>query len=197
MEIGKETLMMKIQSMPGCFSNKAIKLVCLSLTILIMSGCQLVSSPINSTSSYGQYYLWLKGLTAEELKQEVSRQKQSQSMGNVQAKEFLLLLHSLPNSPVYNAYTAKSILNELHSQQIEAQYVPKNLALMTLLKDQLNQQLFALEKLKNKSALLVSRQNEIQQVKQSSEQQALLIKQLKQQITQLKKIEKNINEHGN
>lgn len=164
--------------------------------MLSLLGCQLLSQPAKPQSSYGQYYLWLKSLTIEEITQEIAQQKQSLEAGNIQAKEYLLLLHSLPSSPIHNAYTAKTILNKQKNQYVESHYNPTNLALLTVLKDQLNQQLLILNKLVDKSAKLQDVEQQQLALNKSNAAYQAQIKQLKQQIVQLKKIEKNINEHG-
>ena len=180
--------------------RRAVK-KCLSLGIVLglalsLFGCQLLSQTPGPQSSYGQYYLWLKTLTSEELAVEIAQQKQSLLQGNIQAEEYLLLLHSLPSSPIHNAYTAKSILNKRKNQYVESHYNPTNLALITVLKDQLNQQLLILKKLTDKTEdLQLSRKQQVALNKSNTANKALII-QLKQQIVQLKKIEKNINEHG-
>jgi len=177
---------------------------CLSFTLVVsLLGCQLISQPEKSQPSYGQYYLWLKSLTSEEIVQEIAQQKQSLNDGNLQAKVHLLLLHSLPSSPIHNAYTAKTILNKQKNQYVESHYNSTNLALLAVLKDQLNQQLLILNRLSEKSnALLLSKQQYQAVDKLHATNEALVtqlkqqVVQLKQQIQQLKRIEKNINEHG-
>jgi len=177
---------------------------CLSFTLVVsLFGCQLVKQAEKPQPSYGQYYLWLKSLTSEEVIQEVAQQKQSFSDGNLQAKVHLLLLHSLPSSPIHNAYTAKTILNKQKNQYVESHYNSTNLALLAVLKDQLNQQLLILNRLSEKSnALLLSKQQYQAVDKLHATNEALVtqlkqqVVQLKQQIQQLKRIEKNINEHG-
>jgi len=165
------------------------------ILLLFITGCQLISQKADSQSSYGQYYLWLKSLNNEDLLAEIRQQKQSFALGNTQAEEYLLLLHSLPNSPIHNAYTAKSMLNKRNNQYSISHYNPSNLAFITVLKDQLNQQLLSLEKLSAKSAELELNLENNDELSQANKNSNALIVLLKQQIVQLKKIEKNINEH--
>ena len=162
-----------------------MKIVSIILLFISLVGCQLTPNSLPKTSDYGQYYLWAKGLSQQELIEEVARQKLSKQNGNPQAKEYLLLLHSLPKSPIYNVYTAKTILNHLQLQQIDSQYNSGNLVVTTLLKDQLNQQLLLLQQLKKAKDELKSNQVDKK-----------IIEQLKQQLMQLKNIEKSISERG-
>ena len=169
----------------------------LSLSLMLsITGCQLISQPASSQSSYGQYYLWLKSLNNEEILAEITQQKQSFALGNSQAGEYLLLLHSLPNSPIHNAYTAKSMINKRNNQYLVSHYNPTILAFITVLKDQFNQQLLILEKFANKSAELKLNEQQHYELNQEKIKNKALIVQLKRQIVQLKIIEQSINERG-
>ncbi len=157
------------------------------LLVLLLSACQILPNQTESFS-YSHYYLWLKTLSTAELTTEISTLKQSREAQKAQVNDNgdikLLLLHSLPNSPIYQPYRAKMLLNQ-YPLSANNSAVNDNLALMILLKDQLNAQLLLLEKHEQ-----VDRKNQLQLA-----QQTILIQQLKKQLTQLKKIEKNINEH--
>ncbi|MFT5755889.1 MAG: hypothetical protein ACI9LM_000601 [Alteromonadaceae bacterium] len=163
--------------------------------LLLSTGCQLLNSAQTLTTSYGQYYLWLKSLNQDELQQEIIQQKHNLTVNNSDAELYLLLIHALPNSPIHNPYTAKALLNTFQLQYISSRYHSENLAFITMLRDQLNEQLLTLEKLNNaqnkdKENKLIQRSlHQKQQLHQQS------IKRLKQQIIQLKKIEQTINNH--
>ncbi len=157
------------------------------LLVLLLSACQILPNQ-TEPFSYSHYYLWLKTLSTAELTTEISTLKQSREVQKAQVSDNsdikLLLLHSLPNSPIYQPYRAKTLLNQ-YPLSANNSAANDNLALMILLKDQLNAQLLLLEKHQQ-----VDRKNQRQ-----LGQQTILIQQLKKQLTQLKKIEKNINEH--
>jgi hypothetical protein len=181
----------------------------LVLLIISSTGCQLLNQSKTLTTSYGQYYLWLKSLSQEELQQEIIQQKHNLTVNNTDAELHLLLIHALPNSPIHNPYTAKALLNTFQLQYISSRYNSENLAFITMLRDQLNEQLLILEKLSK--ALKSDKENRIIQSalhKKNNEQKLaqnvlqkenLLhqqsIKRLSQQIIQLKKIEQTINNH--
>ncbi len=160
-----------------------------TLLALLLSACQ--TTPYQTQSfSYSHYYLWLKTLSKNELAIEAStltKENKTKSDNNSQMK--LLIIHSLPNSPIYKPYRAKSLLNQYPlPATIEAENysaVSNNLAFMILLKEQLNAQLLLIEKYEQ-----INKNNQLQLTKQ-----AALIEQLQTQLNQLKKIERNINEH--
>lgn len=179
---------MEIKSLPKlvasicspCYSSK---LAIIALLLTTLSGCQM--APQAQTSfSYSQYYLWLKTLTNEELADESTLQKQTlNEQDNQQTKIKLLLLHTLPNSPVYQPYKAKTLLNQvpLSASQFNSEH---NLAFMLLIKDLLNNQLLLIEK----------HQRQTDKDKQAISQYEQQINLLKQQLEQLKKIEQSINQ---
>ncbi len=192
-----------------CFYQIQSRLMIGILTITL-SACQLNSFLGNSPSSqtivatntvnYGQYYLALKNLSEAELVIEIKQQKLKKSQGSIEAEINLLLLYSLPNSPIHNAYTAKTQLNEQLKQHENYQFSPADQAFITLLKDQLNQQLYLFQQVINK---------ELEHDKQAAEhlvankkqknkvaELQLKVSQLNEQITQLKNIEQAINDHG-
>ena len=180
--------------------------------MISLSACEI--TPIEETThipTYGDYYLWLKSLDNEELLQEIEQQNINQHSKSPDADIYLMLLHTLPKSPIYNPYTAKSLLNELQLQYVESRYNPTNLALITLLRDLLNEQLLLIQKYDITTAELTSAKKSLttqkstashqeQELKLKNEQVKELEQQvdlLKEQINQLHRIEKNISEHGN
>jgi len=188
----------------GCLSIS--RLISLILVIIFVSACQLNNTDnykeifAANTVNYGQYYLTLKKLSKSELLLEIKRQKLKKSQGSIEAEINLLLLFSLPNSPIHNAYSAKSQLNEQLKKHASYLFSSADQAFVTLLKDQLNQQLYLFQQLI---------EQEIEHNKQSAKHLAnqkyqnnknaelkLKVNELTNQINQLKKIEQAINEHG-
>ena len=169
-----------------------------SLCVLFLSGCQGIykSQASINTSNYGSYYLWIKSLSTDELNAEIQLQQEQSKQGNEQAEMQLLILHSLPNSPIHNPYTAKSKLNQHELVYDSPKFNVTDFAFIVMLKDQLNQQLLVLNKLilNEKFSLETQKQVELQQ--QSIELLENQSKKLKEQIKQLKNIERSINEHG-
>lgn len=190
--------------------KSSIQFIGLLFIFISLSACEVL--PINPPRipTYGDYYLWLKSLDNEALLQEIERQKTNKQVKSPDADIYIMLLHSLPESPIYNPYTAKSILNKLELQYVESRYNPTNLALITLLRDLLNEQLLTIEshsdfkiQLKNANKMLVSLKEKVKIkdediVKHKNEifdlNQALGT--LKKQIELLQRIENNINQHG-
>jgi len=172
------------------FTQKAL-LLCTAL--LLLSACQLTT--VNTT--YGEYYLTLQQLSPQQLAEEVEKQ---QTYAAQQPPSFeydtydpqikLLLLYSLPKSPIYNSFNAKALLNQLKTEGDNAAFAPINpseQAFITLLRDQLNQRLLM------RNRLLAQQQA---QKKQALEQQQQLVEQvqlLEQIIKQLKNIEQAID----
>lgn len=166
-------------------------------SLLLLSGCQLLSLPNKDNVEFNHYYLWIKSLNDEEILQEISRQKSNKLSGLVKADMQLIMLYSLPNSPIHNPYTAKAQLNDYPLESYEySVFNAADLAFVVMLKDQLNQQLLILEQLNNykgaykQSKEFITEQNlEVIEAKKT-------INQLNKKIIQLKKIEKAISEHG-
>jgi len=187
-----------------------LKLVSLALLLLSTAACEVTPQQTSHTPTYGDYYLWLKTLDNDELLQEIDQQKKNKAVKSPDADIYVMLLHSLPQSPIYNPYTAKSILNNLQLQYLESRYNPTNLALITLLRDLLNEQLLVRQKQNeitvernNAQSMLLALQvkNAIKDknlLKSSTEIETLKqkVRILEEQINQLHRIEKNINEHG-
>ncbi len=175
------------------------KLLLTVFTILLLPGCQLndnlsiSKATIEPRGGYGQYYLHIKSLSNSELVSEINQQKLDRLNGLTNTDIYLLLLHSLPNSPVHNPYTAKALLNDELRKNTSLSDNKADVAFIALLKDQLNQQLFLFQQLISE---------ELQQEKLHKKQQETIsvlkqkVAQLEQQILQLKSIEKSISEHG-
>ena len=189
---------------------KYLKHSLLPLILILLVGCKTTPEVTASIPTYGDYYLWLKTLSNDELLQEVEQQRREQENYSSDADIHIMLLHSLPESPIYNPYEAKSILNELQLQYIQSRYNPTNLSLITLLRDLLNEQLLTIQKqnditvqYKNNKKILVALQKKVlkkdKELLKNSKVMFTLIKDnefLKEQINQLQSIEKNISEHG-
>ncbi|WP_286265948.1 hypothetical protein [Thalassotalea atypica] len=173
---------------------------CFAITLLQLSGCQLLLQPqqmtTHNTSYYGGYYMWIKSLAEEELKAEVRLQQENSKLGSELAETHLLLLYSLPNSPIHNPYTAKSKLNQKQVQIDQAELNTTDLAFIVMLKDQLNQQLLILNKLILNEKASTETQKKLELQQHSIELLEAKSHKLQQQIQQLKNIEKNINNHG-
>ena len=167
------------------------------ICLLVLSGCKLLPDLNKNTVNFNHYYLWIKSLNDEEVVQEISRQKSNKLSGLSQADIHLIMLYSLPNSPVHNPYTAKTQLNDYQLEPYEDTiFNTTDLAFVVMLKDQLNQQLLILEELNNYKGAYKQSKNliAVQQIEISEAKKT--ITQLNKKIIQLKKIEKAISEHG-
>lgn len=185
--------------------NNIKQLKCLLTITLLLSitGCELIPQKNTAIPTYGDYYLWLKTLDNEELLQEIEQQQKNKEVKSPDADIYVMLLHSLPKSPIYNPYTAKSMLNELQLQYVESRYNPTNLALITLLRDLLNEQLLTRQKQNDIQVQYKNAQNMLLALQKTSKVKDKNIFELKQQVqlleeqmNQLHRIEKNISEHG-
>ena len=176
------------------------------LISVCISACQLNNQhsknyhSVTNGVDFGQYYLTLKNLSESELTIEIQQQRLKKAQGSIEAEINLILLHSLPNSPTHNAYTAKSLLNGQLKEHKSYYLSSADQAFISLLKDQLNQQLFLFQKLINQE-LTHDTQTEKYQLKDKKQLKRiadleLMVTQLTKQITQLKKIEQTISEHG-
>jgi hypothetical protein len=168
--------------------------------ILILSGCQLTATtePKKTSASYGEYYLALQQFTELELVEEVETLQNKVAIIPNQLSRYdynsqikLLLLYSLPKSPIYNSFSAKALLNQMTKEGNNAAFAnisPDEQALITLLRDQLNQRLLM------HNRLLVQQQDH--QKTALKRQQALVerVALLEQTIMQLKKIDQAIDE---
>jgi hypothetical protein len=165
--------------------------------ISALSGCQLLEASKSDRVDLSHYYLWIKSLNEKEIAQEITLQQSDESSGSGKSDVQLIMLYSLPNSPIHNPYTAKTLLNEYplppyHDTSLST----SDLAFIVMLKDQLNQQLLLLKKITNyKGAYQQAKKvSSAQEVKIN--QQNKKIEQLHKQIIQLKKIEKTISKRG-
>lgn len=171
-------------------------------TVLGLSGCKTFhidhkAHVSNLNISYGEYYLKLQELTSNDLADEVRKlqkimttipTKSPQHDYNMQIK--LLLLYSLPKSPIYNTFHAKSLLNKIKKEQdkISLATISSNeKALIALLYDQLNQRLLMRNRLLDQ---------QLRYQEQATTQKQTLsdkINVLEQTIIQLKNIDQTIN----
>lgn len=172
----------------------------------MLTGCQLIvkddaPNTAQTNTSYGEYYLKLQTLNDVELIAEVEKLQlkieqiptaSPQHDYNTQIK--LLLLYSLPKSPIYNTFNAKALLNKMKREEKNTSTIkaaiklsPSETGLIALLRDQLNQRLLM------RNRLLEQQQN--QKDEALKQQQELVDKThlLEQIIEQLKSIEQTIN----
>lgn len=167
------------------------------LLLSTLSGCQLMTDSNNNGVNFSDYYLWIKSLNEGEITQEIIEQKNNKESGYAKAEIQLIMLYSLPNSPIHNPYTAKTMLNDYPLEPYnDSTFNSTDLAFIIMLKDQLNQQLLLLEQLANYTGAYQQSKkiNTAQQLK--IDQRNKKINQLNKQIIQLKKIEKTISERG-
>jgi hypothetical protein len=182
-------------SLVHIFTQGKILLIIFTFSFLL-SGCQVLTNANKDTVGFTHYYLWIKSLNDEEIIQEIKHQKSNKELGLVKTDIQLIMLHSLPNSPIHNPYTAKTKLNDYQlGPNEETVFNTTDLAFVVMLKDQLNQQLLILESLNNykgaytqSNHLIDTQQSDIALAKQK-------ISQLNKKIIQLKKIEKAISKH--
>ena len=175
-------------------STVNLKNLLFPLFLLLLSGCELIHSPITNKPAtveilpgnfnYQQYYLAIKSMPANVLQQEADSLKNQTNSTVDEIK--LALLYCLPNSPIHNPYNAKAILNKFTDKQSKVTFSQDNQAFLVLLKDLLNQQLFVFDKYNKKS------QNQTSTIAELVEQVQLL----QAQIEQLKKIETSLNNRG-
>jgi len=175
---------------------------------LLLGGCQLTGqgqgpetnhSADNTglaAANFSQYYLSLKQLNPGELLDEIERisQLQKQSKQQDKADVYLLLLKALPNSPIYNPYNAKDQLNRLPAELLSEKHLTvADLALISLLKDQLNEQLYAQARI-----TALEQEKGLNQQEYSRQLNGLQssLTELQQKLTQLKNIETAIDKHG-
>ncbi len=175
------------------------KLLLTVVAVFLLSACQLNDQlsigkeTAEPRIGYGQYYLHIKSLSNSELVSEINQQKLNRLNGLANTDIYLLLLHSLPNSPIHNSYTAKALLNDQLRNNASVNYDKADLAFIALLKDQLNQQLNLFQQLISEELLQEKLQKKQKDIISVLKQK---VAQLEQQILQLKNIEKSISEHG-
>jgi len=189
--------------------SRATLLVSISLLI---AACQLATKPDESSISYGEYYLTLQQLNQQQLTEEVSKQQANikaqattNSQSNYDPQIKLLLLYSLPKSPIYSSFNAKALLNQMKNEGNNAVFAhinPNDQAFINLLRDQLNQRLLMRNRLLAQQQEQQKQQQKQQQnltltlQKQASQQQKILVEKielLEQTIKQLKNIEQAID----
>jgi len=200
-------------------SNKAIKFslfrrvtqslltLFIFITTIMLSACQ-ITAPFTDdnadeitdnittpTFSYSQYYLWLRSISDKQVLAEEHKQTAliaaTPQENNIATQSKLILIYSLSTTDLHQPYKAKRLLNELlilsHNMQAE------NLAFTMLLRDQLNTQLYLLEKQnatdKDCNKQLDARHGLIEQLQNQ-------VDQVNNQLMLLKRIDLNINERG-
>lgn len=185
--------------------TKAMLVILVMLLSLCLSACKTTQhSPSKvvalNTVNFGQYYLALKNLSDSELESEIQQQRLKKAEGSIEAEINLILLYSLPNSPMHNVYTAKSQLNEQLKLHQNYYLNSDDQAFINLLKDQLNQQLYLFQQVINQQLDYDTQmsKNRINEKKQLNKIAALelTVAQLTDKIIQLKNIEQTISEHG-
>lgn len=184
------------------------------LIINLITGCQL-TQPKHSAANLGSYYLWLNQLTTEQLSEELALQKSL--IDQPQTEAYLAILYSRAKSGIFNPYRAKAILNRLTEPnkaqlQFSVYHLPaSDLAFLSMLKEQLNEQLLAIESTVSKEQKIHLMQQHINSISHKSKQLELATTKLEQKnnelrdknrllnnkINQLKNIEQAINKRGN
>lgn len=172
-------------------------LISLSIILLVLPGCQLTESKAINNTTYGQYYLSLQQLSEQQLNAEIDKHQLSlaqpqkvNSPNNYDLQIKMLLLYSLPKSPIYNTFNAKALLNQMQQDGDNAAlaHIDHNdQAFITLLRDQLNQRLLM------RNRLLEQQKSQKQQASQLQLQLAQQVSLLEQTIKQLKNIEQTID----
>lgn len=143
---------------------------------------------------YVNYYLWLKGLSIDALQEEVKTQLYLRDQGDLDAKVHLILLYSLPNSPVKNPHRARKELE----QYLLDNKGRKRFAWFKVFYDALVEQVNLLNRIANNTEQKVLDD----ELKQAEKDQLILqLDELQQenqllqhQLTQLRKIEKAISQ---
>jgi len=176
------------------------------ICLFVLSGCQSArDSRLTGNNNIGnryinfsQHYLLLSQFNAQQLMDEIHHLKSSQvnntkSIASNLTIEWQLksvLIYAIPKSPVHNPFTAKSKLNQLSLESLDAAILtPDDFAFFNMLKEQLNQQILLLNKL-----TLAKRSQD--KIRQKHLKQQIEFQHLQQQMIQLKRLEANINEHG-
>jgi hypothetical protein len=179
------------------------------LASLILSGCVITQTTSSKSANLAAYYLWLTQLTPEQLEQEFDLQKERSANKNSNAKLALAILYSYPEANFHNPYTAKSILNQYTTPNSDSVnnsiiHLPaEDLAFLSMLKEQLNQQLLALQNIVSKEQKIHLMHQKIKQQSKTNEalrstiqEHKLNLATLKEQLAQLKTIENEINKRG-
>mgnify|MGYP000076612807 CR=1 FL=1 len=175
-----------------------LSLPALTVTLMLfISGCQITNNKLASNISYGEYYLTLQQLTEIQLMEEVNKLQANintisaqPSTPDYDSQIKLLLLYSLPKSPIYNSFNAKALLNQMKQKDNNAAFAninPSEQAFITLLRDQLNQRLL----MRNRLLLQQQEQQKLSSKKQQQLREQIAL--LEQTIFQLKKIDQAID----
>lgn len=176
---------------------KAFRLTFCISCALILAGCQLLTEfrqeITTNKPSLHQYYLWLKQLPQQQLVLETQSIKKAVENDELNAELKLLMIYSLPSSPIHNPYNAKAILNK-KSKTIDEQEQDK--VLLVILRDQLNEQLLILQQLAIEEEQLKTAERRIIKQQQAIIELEQTVATLASQIEQLKAIEHSINNRG-
>jgi hypothetical protein len=178
------------------YDKKSGKAALMLIVVILLNGCQALSPRVNAPvddvgngpleklkvkknsspslqQDFGEYYLWLKEQPVGVLEQEVQMRRQGKQQGDVTDMLKMVLLYSLPNSPVRNPHQARTELLRLFNQQQVA--IPGTFyALFDQLTDNIKRQRQLLETSESLDQILQEKQS------------------LEQQLQQLKLIEQNI-----
>ncbi|WP_146027233.1 hypothetical protein [Bowmanella denitrificans] len=174
--------------------NLSSKCLGLILATILLSGCETLPFlpqneplPVNQPVSAEGYYKKITKLDSTGIKTEVSHQQQLAETGDEQAAIHLVMLYSLPGSPLKNSQLARSHLRQYLQKQSD-----DDLGLLHLLSDQLDEQI----QLQRESTELDEKIRRLQSdLKKEQRDREWLQKQkqsLEQQLQQLKAIERNI-----
>ncbi|WP_286233554.1 hypothetical protein [Thalassotalea sediminis] len=158
------------------------KCILMVIVISLFSGCKI--TPFSAQpQTFASYYLWIKSLSTEALKAELSiiNQQTENSAFTDTKRVKLALLFALPRMPQHNPYTAKTHLNQIDKSYFSAD----DLAFVELLSEQLNQQIIAL----NRNVLT---NQKLERITDKNVQINEQVKKLTTQINQLKSIERDI-----
>jgi hypothetical protein len=189
------------------------RLAMLLSVFLLLPACQIIPEQSKKTESYGEYYLKLQQLNEQQLAEEVIKQQVNISSQNKNVTDKtpvtnteittksttrqtydpqikLLILYSLPASPIYNSFNAKALLNQMKSEDNNAAFTnisPDEQAFISMLDEQLNQRLLM------RNRLLAQQQDQMKLALKQQQQLLEQVRLLEQTIKQLKNIEQAID----
>lgn len=176
---------------------KAFQLCFYISCALILAGCQLLSEFTQEIApnkpSLHQYYLWIKQLPQQQLVVETQSIKKAVENDELNAELKLLMIYSLPSSPIHNPYNAKAILNK-ENKTFDEQ--GQDNVLLVILRDQLNEQLLILQQLASEEEQLKTAERRIIKQQKAIIELEQTVATLSSQIEQLKAIEHSINNRG-